>query len=559
MSDLKNTILSAKNRKPTLVLKNANVVNVFTDEIIPADVAIYRDTIIGIGSYSCSREIDLKGKYLCPGFVDAHVHIESSMATPGVFAQAVLPHGTTTVIADPHEIANVCGQKGLQLMLADSKNILLNVFFMLPSCVPATRFEHNGYALEAEDFMPFLQNKRVLGLGEVMDCPAVTGGDESMLKKLELFRDRPIDGHAPLLTGNSLAAYCAGGPATDHECTSFAEIQEKMRAGMKIQLRVGSAANDMQHILEQIAQNRLPTENIIFCTDDKHIEDIERTGHINTIAKMAVAAGIDPVSAVKMATINPCRTYGIRRRGAVAPGYIADLAVFYDLKEFRAAAVFAAGRDIVAEKDAAPVKIPKGILDSVHIAPLPDRPFALKIKEKMPVIEMPPGQLLTRLTFETVPSENGYFTPAGEYVKLAVIERHHARGSIGIGILKNFGLRNGAVASTVAHDSHNLIVAGTNDNDMLVAVRALEACGGGYAVVSRGKVLSLLELPIAGLMTGAPIWQTLRRQKELLRAACSLGLATDPFIPLSFLALPVIPEVRITDMGVFDVINSKFI
>ena len=559
LSTFQKTIRSAKNQNPTLVLKNANVVNVFTNEIIHADVAIYQKTIIGIGRYSAPREIDLNGKYLCPGFVDAHVHIESSMVTPGVFAQAVLPHGTTAVVADPHEIANVCGQKGIRFMLSDSKNSMLNVFFMLPSCVPATRFEHNGYTLDTKDYIPFLRSNRVLGLGEVMDYPAVIQGDESMLKKLLMFQNRPIDGHAPLLTGRDLAAYCAGGPFSDHECTSFEEILEKMRAGLRILLRVGSAANDMQDILKQIAQSRLLTENMMFCTDDKHIEDIQRSGHINAIAKMAVAAGIDPVAAVKMATINPCRAYGIPRRGAIAPGYIADLAVFYDLKEFRAAAVYAAGRDINEAKAPAPVIIPKGIKDSVHTAPLSDRPFALKIKDKMPVIEMPPGQLLTKLTFETVPSEDGYFKPGAGYVKLAVIERHHALGSIGIGILKNFGLKNGAIASTVAHDSHNLIAAGIDDHDMLLAVRALQECGGGYAAVSRGKVIALLELPVAGLMSNASIWQTLRKQKELLRAAYSLGLTSDPFIPLSFLALPVIPEVRVTDMGVFDVIRGKFI
>lgn len=559
LRDLKKAIRAAALEKSTLVLKNANVVNVFTNEIYRADVALYRDTIIGIGEFSALCEVDLEGRFLCPGFVDAHVHIESSMATPRVFAQAVLPHGTTTVVADPHEIANVCGQKGIRFMLSDSKNSMLNVFFMLPSCVPATRFEHSGHTIDAKDFTPFLQNRRVLGLGEVMNYRAVIKGNESILKKLELFQNRPIDGHAPLLTGNALAAYCAGGPVTDHECTTFEEILEKMRCGLSIQLRVGSAANDMQDVFKRIAQSRLPTDRMMFCTDDKHLENIQKSGHINAIARMAVAAGIDAVSAVKMATINPCRTYGIRRRGAIAPGYAADLAVFEDLKDFRAAAVYAAGQDIHEAAAAAPVKIPKGIKDSVHLAPLPENPFMLKAKDHMPVIEMPPGQILTKLTFETVPSENGYFAPRDGFVKIAVAERHHAKGTIGIGILKNFGLRNGAIASTVAHDSHNMIVAGTNDGDMLLAVRKLRECGGGYAAVSGGKVLALLELPVAGLMTDAPIHETLQKQKELLRAARGLGLDSDPFIRLSFLALPVIPEVRVTDMGVFDVARGKFI
>ncbi len=559
LRDLKETVRAAAGEKPTLVLKNARVVNVFTNEIVNADVALNRDMIIGIGRYSALNEVDLKGRYLCPGFVDAHVHIESSMATPDVFAQAVLPHGTTLVIADPHEIANVCGQKGIRFMLSASEKSLLNVFFMLPSCVPATRFEHNGYTLDAADFKPFMQNERILGLGEVMDCPSVIGGNASMFKKLELFQNRPIDGHAPLLTGSALAAYCAGGPMTDHESTSFEEILEKMRLGLKILLRVGSAANDMQDIFREIAQSGLPTENMMFCTDDKHVEDIGRTGHINSIAKMAVAAGIDPVSAVKMATINPCRTYGIRRRGAVAPGYFADLAVFEDLKDFRVVKVYAAGQDISEAPPAAPVKIPEDIKNSVHTAALPEHPFTLKTKDPMPVIEMPPGQLLTKLSFETVPSEGGCFLPGAGYVKLAVIERHHARGSIGIGVLKNFGLKNGAVASTVAHDSHNLIVAGADDGDMLLAVRTLRDCGGGYAVVNGGKVLALLELPIAGLMTDAPMHETLRKQKELLSAAYCLGMTSDPFIRLSFLALPAIPEVRVTDMGVLDVVQGKFI
>lgn len=559
--DLKEALRAAANDKPTLVLKNANVVNVFTGEIRRADVAVYRDTIIGIGTFSAPQEVDLAGRFLCPGFVDAHVHIESSMATPSVFAQAVLPHGTTAVVADPHEIANVCGKQGIRFMLADSKHTPLNVFFMLPSCVPATKFEHSGHTLLAGDLKPFMRHKRVIGLGEVMDYPAVLRGDADILDKLQLFQSRPIDGHAPLLTGSELAAYCTAGPSTDHECSTFDEVQEKLRAGLKILLRVGSAANDMQDILAQIAQSGLPTQNIMFCTDDKHLEDIQESGHINTIAKMAVAAGIGPVTAVQMATINPCRAYGIPRRGAIAPGYVADLAVFEDLTEFKAYKVYSAGRDVSEILAPRQAQVPEGVRDSVCLAPLGDRPFDLRVQGEMPVIEMPAGQLLTRLTYETVPAAGGLFVSGDGYIKLAVVERHHALGTVGLGILKNFGLREGAIASTVAHDSHNLIVTGTNDADMLAAVRALAQCGGGYAVVRDGKVLALLELPVAGLMTAAPICETLAKQKELLAAAHSLGIPAlaDPFTRLSFMALPLIPAVRLTDMGVFDVINQRLV
>ncbi len=558
---LRQTVRAAATADPTLVLKNANVVNVFSGEIIRGDVALFRDRIIGVGTYSAPREIDIAGGYLCPGFVDAHMHIESSMVTPDVFSSVVLPHGTTAIIADPHEIANVSGAAGIRYMLDATESIPLHVFFMMPSCVPASVYEHNGCTLLASDLAPFFSHKRVLGLAEVMNYPALIRCEPAMIDKMRLSFNKPIDGHAPQLSGDALKAYCAAGPGTDHESSSFEEILEKIRAGMKILIRVGSAANNMMDVLSKIARSDLPVENFLFCTDDKHIADIQAEGHINAIARMAVRAGIDPVSAVRMATINPCRTYGIRRRGAIAPGYIADMVVFRDLADFEVLSVYVGGKELSDLPRPKSVPCPSGLKKTVRLARLPKDPFAILAKDKMPVIEMPPGQILTRLTFEHLPQKDGFFVPENGYVKLAVLERHHATGAIGLGVLKNFGITGGAIASTVAHDSHNLIVAGDSDSDMLLAVRTIEESGGGYAVVSGGRVLAQIPLPIAGLMTDAPVEQTLAAQEALLKAAFYLGVPeeSDPFIRLSFLALPVIPEVRLTDMGVFDSTKFRFI
>ena len=556
-------IRAAYEGKNTLVIKNANVVNVFTDEIVRADVAVYEDVIIGVGSYSGENEIDAGGAYLAPGFIDAHVHIESSMVIPSSFMKVIMPHGTTTVIADPHEIANVAGAAGIRAMYKLTDELPLRVLFMLPSCVPATPFEHSGAKLVAEDMEQFMHKSRVLGLGEVMDANSVINCSQEMLDKLRLFDKRPIDGHAPMLEGMGLNAYRVAGAFSDHECSTYEEVKQKLATGMNILLRIGSAANNMDDVLRRIAKEKLPTRNMMFCTDDKHIEDIRREGHINANARMAVAAGIDPIDAIKMASYNAARAYGIRGVGAIAPGYKADMVLLEDLKDFKVKQVISRfGRPYTGEEQIPSPILPPQVFNSVRLPEISKHDLALRCHVSAPVIKMIPHQLVTELVYRDVErDENGCFIPSEGMVKLAVIERHHATGSMAVGILEGLGIKHGAVASTVAHDSHNLVVAGDNDEDMLMAIESLRDCGGGYSVVSRGVVLARLPLPIAGLMTAAPVNDVLEIQQALLDALYSLGAKrdSDPLIALSFMALPVIPAVKLTDEGLFDAVNFKFI
>ena len=556
-------IRAAYEGKNTLVIKNANVVNVFTDEIVRADVAVYEDVIIGVGSYSGENEIDAGGAYLAPGFIDAHVHIESSMVIPSSFMKVIMPHGTTTVIADPHEIANVAGAAGIRAMYKLTDELPLRVLFMLPSCVPATPFEHSGAKLVAEDMEQFMHKSRVLGLGEVMDANSVINCSQEMLDKLRLFDKRPIDGHAPMLEGMGLNAYRVAGAFSDHECSTYEEVKQKLATGMNILLRIGSAANNMDGVLRRIAEEKLPTRNMMFCTDDKHIEDIRREGHINANARMAVAAGIDPIDAIKMASYNAARAYGIRGMGAIAPGYKADMVLLEDLKDFKVKQVISRfGRPYTGEEQIPSPILPPQVFNSVRLPEISKYDLALRCHVSAPVIKMIPHQLVTELVYRDVErDENGCFIPSEGMVKLAVIERHHATGSMAVGILEGLGIKHGAVASTVAHDSHNLVVAGDNDEDMLMAIESLRDCGGGYSVVSRGVVLARLPLPIAGLMTAAPVNDVLEIQQALLDALYSLGAKrdSDPLIALSFMALPVIPAVKLTDEGLFDAVNFKFI
>lgn len=556
-------IRAAYEGKNTLVIKNANVVNVFTDEIVRADVAVYEDVIIGVGSYSGENEIDAGGAYLAPGFIDAHVHIESSMVIPSSFMKVIMPHGTTTVIADPHEIANVAGAAGIRAMYKLTDELPLRVLFMLPSCVPATPFEHSGAKLVAEDMEQFMHKSRILGLGEVMDANSVINCSQEMLDKLRLFDKRPIDGHAPMLEGMGLNAYRVAGAFSDHECSTYEEVKQKLATGMNILLRIGSAANNMDGVLRRIAKEKLPTRNMMFCTDDKHIEDIRREGHINANARMAVAAGIDPIDAIKMASYNAARAYGIRGVGAIAPGYKADMVLLEDLKDFKVKQVISRfGRPYTGEEQIPSPILPPQVFNSVRLPEISKYDLALRCHVSAPVIKMIPHQLVTELVYRDVErDENGCFIPSEGMVKLAVIERHHATGSMAVGILEGLGIKHGAVASTVAHDSHNLVVAGDNDEDMLMAIESLRDCGGGYSVVSRGVVLARLPLPIAGLMTAAPVNDVLEIQQALLDALYSLGVKrdSDPLIALSFMALPVIPAVKLTDEGLFDAVNFKFI
>ncbi len=559
-SRLRAAILNAASRNAALVIKNAKIVNVFTEEIIEGDVAMRDGIILGVGEYSGRVEIDAKGGYLTPGLFDGHVHIESSMAHPSRFANVILEKGTTSIIADPHEIANVCGADGVQYMLDQTEWLPLSVFVMCPSCVPCTAFETSGAKLTARDLEPFMDHPRILGLGEVMDYISTVEGDGEMLDKLHLFRHHPIDGHAPRLSGDALNAYCMAGPHTDHECITYEEVIEKLRKGLRIHLRLGSASRAIEDVMAQIAKNHIPTRRMMFCTDDKHLENIRDEGHINYILRRAVANGIDPLHAVQMATINTANTYGIRHYGAVAPGYRADLVLFDNLTDFNPRFVITDGKLFEPNTDVHLKPDPK-IYNSVHLAPRKPGALKLPVTGPMPVIRQLPKELTTELVYEEVPTQNGCFAARDGLLKLAVLERHHASGRTGVGIYRGFAIKDGAIATTVGHDSHNLIVCGDNDADMYKAIDVLEECGGGYAVVHNGEVLAKLSLPVAGLMSDAPLENILRHQQQLLRAAETLGIRTesDPFITLSFIALPVIPEVRLTDMGVFDVTQMEFL
>ena len=439
----------------------------------------------------------------------------------------------------------------------------LRVLFMMPSCVPATPFEHSGAELLAEDMEQFMRKSRILGLGEVMDYVSTVNCSREMMDKLRLFEGRPVDGHAPLLSGRELNAYRVAGPSTDHECSTYGEVLEKLRAGMRILIRVGSAANGIEELLRQIVANRLPTDNMMFCTDDKHLENIRSEGHINCIAALAVKCGVPPVEAVRMASYNAARAYGLRNIGAIAPGYKGDMVLFADLKDFRALRTFTRFGNVYEPDFARPAPIlPPAVYNSVRIAPLQAEDLRLKADEVMPVIGLVAGQLVTERRQRSVQRDAaGCFQPDENLAKLAVIERHHRSGSIGLGIVEGLHIHKGAIASTVAHDSHNLVVAGDNDGDMLLAVEALQDCGGGFCVVSQGIVLARLPLPIAGLMTDAPVEDVLARQQALLDAAASIGCSgqSDPLVALSFLALPVIPAIRLTDEGLFDVTTMSFI
>ena len=561
--DLGRLIPAARDGKPTLLIRNARVINVFTNEIVETNVAISGDTIIGIGNrYKCENEFHAHGAYLAPGFIDAHVHIESSMVTPASFAQVIVPKGTTTIIADPHEIANVAGKEGLRTMLALSRDLPLDIRFMLPSCVPATPFEHSGATLSAEDLAEFMDDPAVVGLGEVMDYPSVVSCAPEMLEKLQRFYNRPIDGHAPMLAGRALSAYCLSGPNTDHECSNFNELKEKLRNGMRILIRMGSAANGVLEMLDGIVAEGLPTDRICFCTDDKHLENIRSEGHINHIVNTAISRGIRPLDAIKMATINSASAFGLRRIGAIAPGYRANLILFDNLHTIEPKTVFCNGVPFDPNRAIPSPAVPDSIKHSVHAAPVSAADLALKAQAFMPIIETVPRQLVTRLVYRDVPTdEHGYFLACDNLNKLAVIERHHATGHVGVGIVDGLHVKNGAIAATVAHDSHNIVVVGDNDADMLCAVETLTSCGGGFVVVANGTVQALLELPVAGLMSDAPVETVLKKQRKLLRAARALGTddACDPLILLSFLVLPVIPEVRLTDCGLFDVGTMSFL
>ena len=554
---------AAGRKKAKLVFKNAQVVNVFTKQVEQADVAVEAGVIAGVGQYSGEEEVDCTGLYLCPGFVDAHIHVESTMAVPYEFARAVAMSGTTTVVADPHEIVNVCGAPAVEWLLKASEALPVDIYWMMPSSVPATPFETNGAPFTAQEMAPFAQmGPRVAGLGEVMCYPDVVAGTGEIYGKLALFAHKHIDGHAPGLSGKALAAYAAAGIETEHECTSFAEAKEKLAAGLAILVREGSAAKNLTASVEGLLKEGLPTDRFLFCTDDKHLDDIAREGHIRWNVHQAVQLGMPVVDAICMASYNAARVYGLKGVGAIAPGYRADIVLLDDWKQVHVHAVYKDGVPVEQKIAAARrVPAPAALTHTMHFAPVTPQQLALPVQGKAHVIEMVPYQIVTRHAVEPVPSENGLFRPNKTYSKLCVIERHGRGGNIAVCPLKGYGITGGAIATSVAHDSHNIIAAGDNDGDIALAVNHLQKTGGGYALAAGGRILGALALPVGGLMSEAPWEQTRDETNAILKQAAKMGIPyhVDPFISLSFMALPVIPSLRLTDRGLFDVDTFAFV
>lgn len=544
-----------------LLLRNARLVNVHSGEIHEADIAIHAGRIAGLGDYAAERAIDLEGLYVCPGLIDAHVHIESSMVTVPEFARAVVPRGTTAVVTDPHEIANVLGVAGIRYMLDSSEGLPLAVFVMASSCVPATDMETSGAELDAEDLRPLFEHPRVIGLAEVMNFPGAYQGDPGVLAKIEAAGDRPIDGHAPGLTGKALNAYVAAGIGSDHESTRLEEAREKLRLGMHVFIREATTARNLEALLPLVTPRNAP--RCSFCTDDRHPEDLLEEGHIDALIRMAVGRGLDPILAIQMATLNTARYFRLRDRGGVGPGYRADLIAFDDPRDFRVRRVFSGGR-LVAEEGEYLGPLPE-------LTPVPGYAFRVRWdavdftvpadgRTRARVIRVIPDQIVTGASIEDLTVEGGLAVADADrdLLKIAVIERHRASGNMGVGFVKGFGLKRGAIASTVAHDSHNIVIVGTNDRDMEVAARTVAETAGGQTVVVDGEPIAGVPLPIAGLMADLGLEEVRDRVAAMTRAARSLGCSlSDPLMAMSFLALAVIPELKITDLGLVDVTSFQ--
>ncbi len=558
-------ILAARGDVPAdLVLKGGRVVNVFSGEIQKGDVALYDGIIVGVGEkYRGREEIDLRGKWLAPGLIDGHLHIESSMLPPSRLAPELLVHGTTTIVSDPHEIANVLGPDGVRFMLDQSLSIPFDIYFMAPSCVPATHLETAGAALRASDLSELKDEPRVLGLAEMMNFPGVIMGDEEVLKKIALFKDRILDGHCPLLSGHDLQAYLTAGIGSDHETSGFAEGHEKLANGMMIMIREGTNAKNLAELLPLV--NNRNARRFCIVSDDLHAEDIKRQGHLDATLKKAVRLGLDPVTAIQLVTLNPAEYFGLRDRGAIAPGYRGDIVIFEDLEGFEVAKVYKNGRKVVESGELINFPVRQDALISLNstthkplrIAPMDIESFSVYHRGgKARVIELVPGQIITTMRLEEVKSDGRYVATDidSDILKLCVVERHQASGRIGVGLVRGFGLKRGAIASSVAHDSHNVIAVGVSDEEILRAVERVKEMGGGLAVVAGPDTLAETPLEIAGLMSTSPLNILVRQLEEVKEACLGLGCTLEePFMMLSFLALPVIPDLKLTDRGLVDV------
>ncbi len=551
-----------------LILANGQVVNVFTGQVSRANVAVKDGRIAGVGpEYHKAREVfDLAGQYVLPGFIDGHIHIESSLLSVREFARLALIHGTTTVVADPHEIANVLGVAGVKYMLKASEGMPLEVLLMAPSCVPSTNMETSGASLTAKDTAALLKLPRVIGLAEMMNYPGVAFGDKEVLAKLLAAKDagKPIDGHAPGVVGQLLQAYIAAGVGTDHECVGPHEALEKLGAGMRLMVREGSAAKNMTGLLPVV--NDFNMRRCCFVTDDKHPEELLHSGYLDATLRKAVAQGMSAAAAVQMVTLNPAEFFGLKDKGAVAPGFAADLVVVGDLLRFNVRMVLKNGKPVAQDRKLL-VKLPdfkdKNVTGTVNVRDLTAKSFAIKAEgELCRVIRLVPDQIITEkhVLAPTVQKGMVVADPERDILKLAVIERHKTSGRIGLGLVSGFGLKKGALATTVAHDSHNIIIVGTNDVDMLKAAKELKRMGGGFVAIAGGKVAASLPLPIAGLMSDRPAEEVAESLTKLLDKAHVWGARVpNPFITLSFLALPVIPELKLTDKGLVDVTSFKIV
>jgi adenine deaminase len=557
--ELAQLIKLARGNEPAeILLKNARVVNVYTGEIYPADIALAHSRIVGVGTgYTADQVIDVGGRFVCPGFIDAHVHIESAMVPPYEFARAVVARGTTTVIIDPHEIANVLGLDGIRFMFDSAKYNPLSVFVMMPSCVPATDMETAGAYLRWYDISPHLSDHWVLGLGEMMNFPGVVHGDEEVLNKLRGFEDAVRDGHAPALTGRDLVAYAAAGIGSDHECTSAEEMREKLRLGMYVFIREATNAHNLVPLIAGLTGAN--SHRVCFCTDDRQPADLLSEGHIDFLVRTAISEGIAPILAIRMATLNAAEYFRLHDRGGIAPGKRADLIVFSDLQNLQAEMVFRGGKLAAQDGKVIPWERP---LKPIFLRSSMNVNWE-RVNLRIPangrrgrIIGVIPDQLITEHLVEDLTIEDGEVIcdPGLDIAKIAVIERHLATGNFGLGLVKGIGLMRGAIASTVAHDSHNIVVVGTDDGSMLTAAHTVAEMRGGMAVVEGDQVLARLPLPIAGLMSDQPIETVRDQMQDLLRAAHQLGSHLhDPFMAMSFLALPVIPSLKITDKGLVDV------
>lgn len=548
-----------------LILSNASIVNVFSGEIETNNVAVSDGYIAGIGDYKQAKEIiNLGGKYLLPGLINGHVHIESSILNVEQYARAIVPRGTSALVTDLHEIANVCGMEGIQYVLDSARRLPLNIFLMAPSCVPATNMETAGAEIGIKEIRQLLRLKQCRGLGEMMNYPGVINGDKIVLDKIAAAKGKVIDGHAPGLSGNDLNAYISAGITSDHESVSLEEAREKLRRGMHIMIREGSSEKNLETLLPLV--NDETYRQCMLVVDDRSCVDILNDGDIDAVVRKAIRLGLNSVRAIQMATINTAEYFRLERLGAVAPGYFANLIVTSDLPTLPIDMVFYHGR--LVGKDKRPTfslqKADKQKLtDTIKVKPFTMEALRLKAKGKIaPVIEIIPGQIVTRKRTEKVKVENGYIVPdiKQDILKLVVVERHKQTGHIGLGLVTGFGLKRGALASSIAHDSHNIVVVGTNDIDIYTAIKEVERMQGGLTAVANGKIIASLPLPVAGLLSDKPLETVVEKLRNVEKAAAQLGVKlASPFSTLSFVALPVIPELRLTDMGMVDVLKFKLI